>query len=201
MLKEAKAAEAQQKQAEAKRLAGEKAEERDRKRKLRQASQVQTDRSSKNPGSRVGLYIFQLVAHKFSTACQAHCRQASLQLHAFLHVNALWHAFCNCDTAQSKELLLPCCIAKLMHESKLMKHHCLLIKACTTCLLYRGVQEDIEVDLSGGEDDLPDFVKDKVALLTDDVKRRRSTTASQGASQPDSEVQDLTGAVAFTAAS
>lgn len=62
------------------------------------------------------------------------------------------------------------------------------------------MQEDIEVDLSGGEDDLPDFVKDKVASL-EDVKRRRSTTAAQGASQPDSEVQDLTGTVAFTAAS
>lgn len=42
MLKDAKAAEAQQKQAEAKRLAGERAEDRDRKRKLKQASQVQT---------------------------------------------------------------------------------------------------------------------------------------------------------------
>ncbi|KAL3148578.1 hypothetical protein ABBQ38_014010 [Trebouxia sp. C0009 RCD-2024] len=57
--------------------------------------------------------------------------------------------------------------------------------------LKQASQEDIEVDLSGGEDDLPDFVKDKVASL-EDVKRRRSTTAAQGASQPDSEVQDLT---------
>lgn len=42
-MKEAKAAETQQRQAEAQRLAGERAEERDRKRKLAQASQVQTD--------------------------------------------------------------------------------------------------------------------------------------------------------------
>lgn len=62
-------------------------------------------------------------------------------------------------------------------------------------------QEDIEVDLSGDEDDLPDFVKDKAASLDDTVKRRRSTTAAQGASQPDSEVQDLTGIAILTAAS
>ena len=63
------------------------------------------------------------------------------------------------------------------------------------------MQEDIEVDLSGDEDDLPDFVKAKAASLEDAVKGRRSTTAAQGASQPDSEVQDLTGAVGPTDAS
>ena len=56
-------------------------------------------------------------------------------------------------------------------------------------------QEELEVALdSGSEGEAPDWLKTKALSVDNAAKRRRSKTAAPGPSQPDSEVQDLTGA-------